>query len=80
MDKQHIQKNSISDEGVKTLQKLENLEVLNLYGTKISKNSLDIIESFKNLKSVYVWDTKISKKDLESFNRDNSSIELVGGI
>lgn len=75
-----IQKNSISDEGVKTLQKLENLEVLNLYGTKISKNSLEIIESFKNLKRVYVWDTKISKKDLESFNRDNSSIELVGGI
>ena len=75
-----IQKNSISDEGVKTLQKLENLEVLNLYGTKISKNSLEIIESFKNLKRVYVWDTKISKKDLESFNRNNSSIELVGGI
>ena len=75
-----IQKNSISDEGIKTLQKLENLEILNLYGTKISKNSLEIIESFKNLKRVYVWDTKISKKDLESFNRDNSSIELIGGI
>ena len=75
-----IQKNSISDEGVKILQKLENLEVLNLYGTKISKNSLETIESFKNLKRVYVWDTKISKKDLENFNRQNTSIELVGGI
>ena len=75
-----IQKNSISDEGVKILQKLENLEVLNLYGTKISKNSLETIESFKNLKRVYVWDTKISKNDLENFNRQNTSIELVGGI
>ena len=65
---------------MKTLQKLENLKVLNLYGTKISKNTVEIIESFKYLKRVYVWDTKISKKDLESFNRDNSSIELVGGI
>ncbi len=75
-----LQKNSISDEGIKILQKLENLEILNLYGTKISKNSLEIIKGYKNLKRVYVWETKISKKDLEIFNRENTSVKLVGGI
>ncbi len=75
-----LQKNLISDDGVKILRKLENLEILNLYGTKISKNSLDIIKNYKNLKRVYVWETKISKKDLEIFNRENTSVKLVGGI
>ena len=46
--------------GVSHLTGLENLEYLNLYGTKITDKALDQLSSLKNLKQLYVWQTEVT--------------------
>lgn len=79
LKKLNLNKNAISDTGVSQISELE-LESLNLYGTQVSKNSIDNLLKIKSLKRVYVWNTSITKEDIDSLNLDGDTPEFVLGI
>ena len=73
-----LKDNPVEDQAISTLLVLENLEVLNLVGTKITDESFLAFQNFKNLKRVYVWQTSIQKTFIEEFNKKQDKVELIG--
>ena len=45
--------------------KLENLEYLNLYGTKVTDEGLQNLENLKKLKKLYVWQTGVTQAGVD---------------
>lgn len=70
--------NNVQDTNILAFKELENLEVLNLIGTKITDKCFEDLSKFKNLKRVYVWNTGVSFEELNNFNSKNSNPLLIG--
>lgn len=65
----HLEKTNISDQDLKTLQKLSDLEYLNLYQTQISDTGLQALHSLTKLRKIYLWKTKVSKKGIQKLQQ-----------
>ena len=76
-----IQKNPlITNKGIEALQKLEHLTELNLYGTRVSNNTLITLGQMKSLKKLFVWNTRITDKDIADFKALHPHIEVIAGF
>ena len=76
-----IQKNPlVTNKGIEALQKLEHLTELNLYGTRVSNNTLITLGQMKALKKLFVWNTSITDKAIADFKALNPDIEVIAGF
>ena len=76
-----IQKNPlVTNKGIEALQKLEHLTELNLYGTRVSNNTLITLGQMKSLKKLFVWNTRITDKDIEEFKALHPDVEVIAGF
>ena len=76
-----IQKNPlVTNKGIEALQKLEHLTELNLYGTRVSNNTLITLGQMKGLKKLFVWNTSITDKAIADFKALNPDIEVIAGF
>ena len=76
-----IQKNPlVTNKGIEALQKLEHLTELNLYGTRVSNNTLITLGQMKSLKKLFVWNTRITDKDITDFKALHPDVEVIAGF
>ena len=76
-----IQKNPlVTNKGIEALQKLEHLTELNLYGTRVSNNTLITLGQMKSLKKLFVWNTRITDKDIADFKALHPDVEVIAGF
>ena len=76
-----IQKNPlVTNKGIEALQKLEHLTELNLYGTRVSNNTLITLGQMKSLKKLFVWNTRITDKDIADFKALHPEVEVIAGF
>ena len=76
-----IQRNPlVTNKGIEALQKLEHLTELNLYGTRVSNNTLITLGQMKSLKKLFVWNTGITDKAIADFKALNPDIEVIAGF
>lgn len=75
-----LERNPITDAGVLEITNNTSITTLNLYGTKITKNSLEAFSKMQNLQKVYIWQTGIGVGDVEKFSAQEDIPELVFGI
>ena len=76
-----IQKNPlVTNKGIEALQKLEHLTELNLYGTRVSNNTLITLGQMKSLKKLFVWNTRITDKDIADFKAVHPDVEVIAGF
>lgn len=58
------------------LAKLENLEVLNLYGTQIGDNGLERLELLQKLNRIYLWNTQVTPEKVENLKSKYPDLEI----
>ena len=76
-----IQRNPlVTNKGIEALQKLEHLTELNLYGTRVSNNTLITLGQMKSLKKLFVWNTRITDKDIADFKALHPDVEVIAGF
>ena len=76
-----IQKNPlVTNKGIEALQKLEHLTELNLYGTRVSNNTLITLGQMKSLKKLFVWNTRITDKNIADFKALHPDVEVIAGF
>ena len=76
-----IQKNPlVTNKGIEALQKLEHLTELNLYGTRVSNNTLITLGQMKSLKKLFVWNTRITDKEIADFKALHPEVEVIAGF
>ena len=76
-----IQKNPlVTNKGIEALQKLEHLTELNLYGTRVSNNTLITLGQMKSLKKLFVWNTRITDKEIADFKALHPDVEVIAGF
>ena len=76
-----IQKNPlVTNKGIEALQELEHLTELNLYGTRVSNNTLITLGQMKSLKKLFVWNTGITDKAIADFKALHPDVEVIAGF
>ena len=70
----------VTNKGIEALQKLEHLTELNLYGTRVSNNTLITLGQMKSLKKLFVWNTRITDKDIADFKALHPDVEVIAGF
>ena len=75
-----LKDNLITDEGIKLISSLENIEVLNLIGTNVTEKSFDNFKTFKNLKRIYLWKSGVKNDQIKSFNQNQNKVTLIGSV
>ncbi len=69
---------SVQDAELPAIENLLFLEVLNVYNTHLTENSLESIAKIKSLKKLYLWRTEIKSESLEPLKSQLSSTEIIG--
>jgi hypothetical protein len=75
MHRLRLDKNPITNNGIAKLQGLQNIQSLNIYGTKVTKDCLPILHKMPGLKTAYTGETKIAKSDVLPAD---STLQIVG--
>lgn len=75
-----LEKNPISDAGLRSLKDLNHLESLNLYGTKVTDASMDLIAGLPALKKIYLWQTEVSQAGIESLQTKRPELMIDTGF
>lgn len=73
-----ISQSEITSRDVAQLDNLENLEVLNLYDTRVDVMIFDHLKSFPKLRKIFLWQTQIQKQDIE-FSSLPEKLEVIFG-
>ncbi|WP_299552386.1 DUF2231 domain-containing protein [Seonamhaeicola sp.] len=79
LQKLKLSRNPLTDAGVSQISN-PIIESLNLYGTKITRASLEPLSKLTNLKNVYVWETAILKEDVDALQLRSEFPKFVLGI
>jgi hypothetical protein len=76
-----IQKNPmVTNKGIKALQALENLNQLNLYGTRINDAVFATLGQMKSLKKLFLWNTRVTPTGIENFKSQHPEVEVIAGL
>lgn len=75
-----LDNNPISDRGTIPLDKLENLESINLYNTAVGDSTLSLLSTLPSLQSAYLWKTKVSKELVEKLSEENPKLKVDLGF
>jgi hypothetical protein len=65
----HLEKTGVGDDGVAHLKALAELRYLNLYGTKVGDKSLAALKGLKNLQSLFLWQTSVTDAGAEDLQK-----------
>jgi len=77
----NLAKTQVDDRWVASaVEALASLESLNLYGTKISGQSISHLVRLKHLKQLYLGETQLSQEELESIRTQLPDTVVTGGI
>lgn len=75
-----IQKNRlITDRGLEVLKELENLNHLNLYGTRVSDKAFETLGQIKSLKKLFLWNTRVTQKGIDAFKTLHPDVAVIAG-
>jgi uncharacterized membrane protein len=76
-----LQKNPmVTNKGIEALRALENLNQLNLYGTRINDAVFATLGQMKNLKKLFLWNTRVTPAGIESFKAQHPEVEIIAGL
>ncbi|MEN2281872.1 c-type cytochrome domain-containing protein [Algoriphagus sp. SE2] len=75
-----LDNNPITDKGTIPLDRLENLESINLYNTAVGDSTLNLLATLPNLQSVYLWKTKVSKDLVAKLSEVNPKLKVDLGF
>ena len=78
LQKLHLEKTAIGDEGLVHLKEMTDLEYLNLYGTSVTDEGLKHLAKLNNLKRLYVWQSKVTKEGMENFEKQIPGLKVIG--
>jgi len=81
LTKLKLQKTSISDESLRLIaDNLNQLSVLNIYGTKITDQGLDYLSNMASLKQLFIWQTQTTAAGINRLKSALPDIEVVSGL
>lgn len=75
-----LDRTRITSRGVRSLTTLQDLEVLNLFGTPVGDECLAAIGQLPSLQSVYLWDTQVTKAGLDGLRSLRPTLDVVVGM
>ena len=70
----------VSNDGLKLLRDLPELEILRLVGIKLDRESMNIIASYQSLKSLDIHDADVSDADIQALKSCKTLQDLVLGF
>ena len=76
----HLDRTSVTDEGLAELQSLTQLEYLNLYGTKVTDAGVGHLAKLANLRQLYVWRTKVTPEGIARLQSQVPRLAVNDGI
>ena len=76
----HLERTKIGDDGVAHLSGLVNLEYLNLYSTGVSDKAIPHLSGLRKLRRLYVWETRITDEGKARLKKALPRLEIVGGV
>ena len=74
----HLEKTDIGDEGLAHLKDLVELEYLNLYSTAVTDEGLKHLEKMSKLKRLYVWQSKVTEEGMKALEKKIPGLKVVG--
>ena len=80
LQKLHLEKTSIGDDGLKHLKELKDLVYLNLYDTQVTDAGLKHLKGLKNLRNLYVWKSKVTATGMKQLNQALPQLTIVGEL
>jgi hypothetical protein len=72
----HLERSSITNQGLVNLATLQSLEYLNLYGTSISDEGIPSLARLSALKSIYLWQSSVSRKGVEGLREALPELDI----
>ena len=60
--------------------KLQKLESINLYGTKVTDAGVKKLTALPNLKRLYLWQTAVTPAAIAELQKAMPAVEIVTGI
>jgi len=76
----HLDRTSVTDDGLAQLQSLTQLEYLNLYGTKVTDAGMGHLAKLANLRQLYVWRTKVTPEAIARLQSQVPRLVVNDGI
>jgi len=76
LNRLHLQKNDIRDDGIGYLRELKGLEYLNLYGNPLTDSCIPAIQALPSLKKVTLWQTRLSDKGIAGLSTRSNQLEV----
>lgn len=70
---------NLKDDDVENFKYLDQLEQLNLYGTKITDVGLMKLAECQSLKVLYLWDTKVSATGINELKKKRPKLKIESG-
>lgn len=80
LQKLHLERTAIGDEGLRHLKSCQDLEYLNVYGTKISDKGLEHLRGLKKLKKLYVWQTGVTEAGIVKLKQSLPGLAIIGEV
>lgn len=80
LNRLHLEKTGIGDDGLVHLKDLSELEYLNLYGTQVTNEGLKHLAGLKKLRKLYVWQSKVDQEGIEWLTSQLPDLEVVGAV
>ena len=78
LQKLHLEKTGIGDDGLVHLKEMADLEYLNLYATSVTDKGLKHLTGLKKLKKVYVWQSKVTEAGMKELEKQVPGLEVIG--
>lgn len=75
----HLDRTTITDEGIARLTSLEHLEYLNLYGTGVSDAAIDVLAALPRLRTLYLWQTGVTAAGVDRLKSKRSALDINTG-
>lgn len=75
----NLANNELTDEGVRHLLGIGELNYLNLYGTQVSDASLSVLKNLPKLRSLYLWQTEVTDAGVAALKAERPDINITLG-
>ena len=80
IQKLHLERTKVGDDGMKHVAKLKDLTYLNIYDTKVSDAGLEHLKELKNLQKLFVWKSAVTEAGMKKLNESLPDLKIVGEL
>ncbi len=80
IQKLHLERTRIGDEGLAHLKSFKDLTYLNLYDTKVTDAGLEHLKELKQLRKLFVWKSGVTEAGIKKLNESLPDLQIVGEL